>query len=60
MMENTVIAQQERHNNRIPFRRPIDLFDPCECGRAEAAIVYKGKQRLCVSCTKGILEVELL
>ena len=60
MVENPAIAAGERHNNRIPIRRPIDLFDPCECGRAEAAAVFQGKQRLCTSCLKGILEVELI
>ncbi|MNH46264.1 hypothetical protein D3C78_1867940 [compost metagenome] len=59
-MDNPIIQQQERINNRIPLRRPIDLFDPCECGRHEAAGVFQGKQRLCISCLKGILEVELL
>jgi hypothetical protein len=59
-MENPIIAAGERHNNRIPYRRPIDLFDPCECGKHEAAVLYNGKQRLCVTCSKGILGVELL
>lgn len=59
-MENPIIATGERHNNRrvIPYREP--LHDPCECGRHEAAVLYNGKQRLCVTCSKGILGVELL
>ena len=60
MIENPMIASGERQNNRIPYRRPIDLFDPCECGREEAAAVFKGKQRICTNCLKGILEVELI
>lgn len=59
-MDNPAVKSQERVNNRMTFRRPIDLFDPCECGRADAVSVYKGKQRLCLSCLEGICEVTLL
>lgn len=59
-MENSAIQAQERHNNRIPIRRPIDLFSPCECGRHESVAIYKGKQRLCTSCLEGICEVKLI
>lgn len=59
-MENPIIAAGERYNNRrvIQYREP--LHDACECGKAEASAVYKGTQRLCINCLKGILEVELL
>ncbi|RCW44260.1 hypothetical protein [Paenibacillus prosopidis] len=59
-MENPIITAGERHNNSIPYRRPIDLFKPCECGRFESVALFKGKQHLCEKCLKGILEVELL
>jgi hypothetical protein len=49
-MENPAIAAGERHNNRITYRRPIDLFDPCDiCSRHES-IVRFGKSKLCDSC----------
>ena len=60
MIENPAVQAQERHNNRIQYRPPIEMFDPCECGRHEAAGVYKGKQRLCIKCLEGICEVTLL
>lgn len=59
-MENPIISQQERHNNRITYRRPIDLFVPCECGRHESVAIFKGKQHLCGKCLEGICEVTLL
>ncbi|GKU76887.1 hypothetical protein L3i20_v212840 [Paenibacillus sp. L3-i20] len=59
-MDNTAIQAQERHNNRIPYRRPIDLFNPCECGQREAVARYKGKQNLCDPCLNGICEVVIL
>lgn len=59
MIENPAIQAQERHNNR-PYRYRTPLYDPCECGLHEAAALYKGNQRLCETCLKGILEVELL
>lgn len=59
-MENQAIQAQERHNNRIQYRRPIDLFMPCECGRHESVAIYKGKQNLCTSCLEGICEVTLI
>jgi len=59
-MENPIIKQQERINNRVPYRRPIDLFNECECGRHEAVAIYKGKQKLCTDCLEGIVEVRIL
>lgn len=48
-MENPVIAAGERQNNRIPIRRPIDIFNPCECGKRESRATYRN-QRLCEHC----------
>lgn len=59
-MENTAIKAQEKFNNRPTYRRPIDLFDECECGKREAVALYKGTQRLCEDCLEGIVEVRIL
>ncbi|CAM4101077.1 hypothetical protein L1N85_10895 [Paenibacillus alkaliterrae] len=59
-MENPIIAAGERQNNRIPIRYPRIVMNPCECGVGEAVAVYKGKQKLCITCLEGILEVELI
>lgn len=57
-MENPIIASGERHNNRIPYRRPIDLFNPCECGKHESVGSHRN-QRLCPACIEEGWEIKL-
>jgi len=59
-MENPVIKEQDRFNNRRVIRNPRPISTTaCECEEYEAVSVWKG-QRLCAGCLEGILGVRLL